>query len=144
MRFSFLALSVSTCVAHAWSADSDSEQLDPFEEHDDMDLWDVLKRVNLVAHTPQPSQAASRAPSRVPSKTNLLSPDGSTGSDTLVEEEGRVIIKSLDQEVSEFVSRLGSMRLSDDVAEAGKISRPAKDSFWRWLGAFSSSSFHAC
>lgn len=44
------------------------ENLDPFTEHSDSDLLDALARVNLG---PRETPAASRAPSRVPSKTRM-------------------------------------------------------------------------
>lgn len=64
------------------------DNMDPFGQHEDVEVWDALQQVGLTGRTPGASLAASRAVSRVGSKTDLQ------------ETEERVMIRSLDENVA--------------------------------------------
>lgn len=75
--------------------------LDPFDQFEDSELWDALRRVQMappIGQTPKPTPGPSRAPS--------LTRRGSRGSsedDTLADDAGEraVVVKSLSMAVSE-------------------------------------------
>jgi ABC-type glutathione transport system ATPase component len=80
-----------------------------------LDLWDVLKRVNLVAETSRPDESTRPATSALPSQTNPVAFDGSTASPARDEDEVRVAIRSLDQEVTECdLLRACALKLMSD------------------------------
>ncbi|GAA5991641.1 hypothetical protein JCM10908_001069 [Rhodotorula pacifica] len=74
--------------------------LDPFDEHDDRDVWDALRRVQMAAPgasgiTPKPTPRPTPGPSRAASIKD-------DDSDTIAAEEAdRFVVKSLDMQVKE-------------------------------------------
>ena len=45
------------------------DNMDPFNQHEDADIWDALRQVGLTGKTPGPSRAGSRAGSQVDLKS---------------------------------------------------------------------------
>ncbi len=73
------------------------ENLDPFGEHEDLELWEVLRQVGLASrNTPAASRAASRAVSRAAS---IKSADEDS-EQTETELMEKITIKSLDENVA--------------------------------------------
>lgn len=75
--------------------------MDPFDQFEDSEIWDALRRVQMAApvgQTPRPTPGPSRAPS--PTRRGS---QGSSEEDTLTEEatERVVVVKSLSMPVSE-------------------------------------------
>ncbi len=79
------------------------ENLDVFNEHEDADLWEVLRNVGMASRsTPAASKAPSRVASRAASRAASVhksSGDESEG-DTATAWEERIMIKSLDEQVA--------------------------------------------
>lgn len=75
------------------------ENLDPFQQHEDLELWDVLRQCGMASRaTPGASRIASRAVSRVASVQSDMGKAGSD--DTATEADERISIKSLDERVA--------------------------------------------
>lgn len=79
--------------------------MDPFNQHEDYEIWEALRQCGLGSRTPAASRAASRAPSRAPSRaasrkdlTKVANADAGSDADSWVEE--RVVIRSLDEPVA--------------------------------------------
>lgn len=76
------------------------DNMDPFSQHEDYEVWEALRQCGLAGRTPGPSQAASRAASRAVSRaasTIDLEAASDVGSEAV---EERVMIRSLDEQVA--------------------------------------------
>ncbi|ORY32179.1 ABC transporter type 1, transmembrane domain-containing protein [Naematelia encephala] len=103
------------------------DNLDPFDQHEDMEVWEALRQCGLAGRTPGTSRAVSRSASakdlpaqkkdkdlRVQSLKNLqaeaLKPGAEQGDEAGEEEvEERVVIRSLDEKVA-----VGGKNFSED------------------------------
>jgi hypothetical protein len=70
--------------------------MDPFNQHEDYEVWEALRQCGLSGKTPSVSRMASRAPSRVPSTKDVKALEDADGE----EEVERVTIRSLDEKVA--------------------------------------------
>jgi ABC-type multidrug transport system fused ATPase/permease subunit len=66
------------------------DNMDPFNQHEDVEIWDALRECGLAGRTPGASLVPSRAVTRANSAADLLVAD--------IEE--RVTIRSLDEGVA--------------------------------------------
>lgn len=74
------------------------ENLDPFQQHEDLELWEVLRQCGMASrNTPGVSRVASQAVSRVGSVQSQMDHKGSDAS-TVADEA--ISIKSLDERVA--------------------------------------------
>ncbi|CAK9784394.1 unnamed protein product [Cutaneotrichosporon oleaginosum] len=74
------------------------DNMDPFGQHEDLEIWDALRQCGLTGRTPGASLAASRAMSR--SASRAVSRPASSLSLALGFDEERVMIRSLDEPVA--------------------------------------------
>lgn len=72
------------------------ENMDPFGEHEDVDVWEALRQVGLAGRTP----GASLMPSRVGSRAGSRAVSRVGSSTDLADGEERVMIRSLDENVA--------------------------------------------
>jgi ABC-type multidrug transport system fused ATPase/permease subunit len=95
------------------------ENLDVFFEHEDSDVWQVLRQVGLASKsTPHGSRITSRVASRAPSVHGSDTTELGTNDDTENGLEERIMIKSLDEKVAKAGSNFsGSFALSFPCAE---------------------------